>query len=497
MHRSFLASRGRPRSSALALVLVLAIVAMGVPASVRAGTPTETTLAVPVGTQHGSFVVTAHVSPAPQPENGFIPGIGFLVDGNLSGVAPLDQSGDGSTDLSLMPGTHSIVASFGPSGSWDASQSAPASVTVAVSTAVELSSSRNPALNSESVTITATVSPTSSVPTPGGAVIPGGTLSIVDAFDGSTIASGPVSGATTSVSIARKFPAGGHVLTASYSGSGDYESSQGQLTQVVNADTSVNASSLRVDYTTFYPVNDGYRDTDGIRGTLNEPASVVIRIYSPAGSLIRTVNLGLRAKGAYAFTWTGRTSTGSLLPRGTYRIVQRLTDTVNNVKSATSYVTLSHKKLIWTTVTRTLYGSQYSLYGDPGSGYVSPSRSAYYRGVRLSSGTSWVAVRYSFTLHSALVYSSSLSFRVLGRSPNGTKALEGLWNRTYGSSLYVTSYDVKLIGPSYAWWAMSGGSTSHRSGTTAYGMVYVGYGGATRTFDIAKVRLTYRWAVLG
>jgi hypothetical protein len=61
----------------------------------------------------------------------------------------------------------------------------------------------------------------------------------------------------------------------------------------------------------------------------------------------------------------------------------------------------------------------------------------------------------------------------------------------------VTSYDVKLIGPSYAWWAMSGGSTSHRSGTTAYGMVYVGYGGATRTFDIAKVRLTYRWAVLG
>jgi hypothetical protein len=497
MQRCFRASRGRPRSVVLALVAVLAIVAMGVPASVRAGTPTETTLTAPAGTQYGSFIVTAHVTPAPQPEDGFIPGIGFLVDGNLSGVAPLDLNGDGSTNLWLMPGTHSIVATFGPFGSWDASQSAPAEVTVAVSTAVALISSRNPALNSESVTITATVSPTSAVPGPGGAVIPGGTLSIVDALDGSTIASGPVSGSATSISIARKFAAGSHALTATYSGSADYEASQAQLTQVVNADTSVNASSLRVDYTTFYPVKDGYRDTDGIRGTLNEPASVRIRIYSPAGSLIRTVDLGLRAKGAYAFIWTGRSSTGTLLPTGKYRIVQRLTDTVNNVRSATFYVTLSHKKLIWTSVTKTLYGSQYSVYGDPGSGYVSPSRSAYYRGVRIASGSSWAAVRYSFTLHSALVYSSSFTFRVLGKSPNGTTALEGLWNRYYGSSLYVTSYDVRLIGPSYAWWAKSGDSRSHRSGSSAYGMVYVGYAGATHTFDVAKVQLTYRWAVLG
>jgi hypothetical protein len=497
MQRQILASRGRPGFAALALVAVLAIVAIGIPVGVRAGTPTETTLAVPTGTQHGSFDVTAHVSPPPQPENGFIPAVSFLVDGNLSAASPLDPNGDASASLWLMPGVHSIVASFGPFGGWDASQSAAAEVTMAVSTAVELSSSRNPALNSELVTITATVSPTSTVPIPGGAVIPGGTLSIVDAFDGSTIAAGPVAGATTSVSIVRKFATGSHLLTASYSGSDDYESSQAMLTQAINADTSVNAAALRVDYATFYPVKDGYRDTNGIRGTLNEPASVRIRIYSPASSLIRTVDLGLRAKGPYAFIWNGRNSAGSVLPAGTYKIVQGLTDTVNNVTSATFFVTLSHKKLIWTTVTRTLYGSQYSAYGDPGSGYVSSSRSAYYRGVRISSGTSWAAVRYSFTLHSAVVYSSSFTFRALGKSPNGTKALAGLWNRYYGSSRYVTSYDVRVIGPSYAWWAMTGDSKSHRSGTSAFGMVYVGYSGGTHTFDIAKVQLTYRWAVLG
>ena len=43
-------------------------------------TPTTTTLEVPHGTQYGTFTVTAHVRPAPQPLNGFLPGVGFIVN---------------------------------------------------------------------------------------------------------------------------------------------------------------------------------------------------------------------------------------------------------------------------------------------------------------------------------------------------------------------------------------------------------------------------------
>jgi Big-like domain-containing protein/flagellar hook capping protein FlgD len=455
-----------------------------------ASTPTTTTLDVPAGTQYGPFTVTGHVRPAPGSVGGYIPSVSFYVDGSFASPAPLDDNGDGSTELSLSPGTHSIYASFGPWGDWDASQSAPASVLVKIGTQVQLSSTRNPALTSQSVTITAAVSPST---------ITGGTLSIVDAFDGSTLATGAVGGGGTSVSVTRTFAVGSHVLTATYTGDGDYGPSEGHLTQTVNADTSVDAGNLRVDYATFYPYRDGYRDSDNVRGTLRESASVVISIYSPAGTRIRLVNLGTRAPGSYVFVWTGRNSSGAILPAGVYSIRQRLTDVVGNVRTVTHSVTLSTKRLIWTSAAITRYGSQYSAYSDAGNGYISTSRSAYYRGVRLSSGTAGVAVRYSFAVRAALVYSSTLTFRVLGRSPTGTPVVEGLWNRAYCSTayIYVGCYDVKAMGPGYAWWAVSGSSGLHLSGRTGYGLVAVPYNGGVRTFDVAKVQLVYRWAVLG
>jgi Big-like domain-containing protein/flagellar hook capping protein FlgD len=451
-------------------------------------TPTTTTLDVPGGTQYGSFIVTAHVLPAPQPFDFFLPAVSFLVDGNLSGVAPLDANGDGSTDLTLGVGSHSIVASFGGLGDYQASQSAPSIVTVGLGTTVALESSRNPALTTQSVTITATVGPES---------ITGGTLSIVDAFDGSTIASGSVGPGTTSVAVTRTFAAGDHQLTASYSGDGDYGPSTAMLDQAVDADSAVDATGMRVDYTTFYPYKDGYRDVDYIRGRLNEPASVLIRIYNPGGSLIKTFDLGARAPGDYVATWTGRNASGAVLPEGTYKVVQRLTDSASNVLSVTSFVTLSRKKLIWTTATISLRGNQYAAAADPGSGSISGSKSAYSNGVLLSSGTSGVAVAYKFTLHSGVAYSSTITFGVLGRSPNGRTAAEGLWNRSYCPPDNTVCYDYKAIGPGYQWWTMRASEGLHVSARTAYGIVLVPYTGVVHKFDVAKVRLVYRWASLG
>ena len=298
--------------------------------------------------------------------------------------------------------------------------------------------------------------------------------------------------------MTKVFATGSHTLTATYSGDGNYAPSEAHLTQTINADTAVDAIGLGVAYPAFYPFRDAYRDTEAIRGRLNETASVVIQIYSPSGSLIKTVNLGTRSPGAYVYNWNGRNSAGAILAEGRYKIVQRLTDVASNVRNATVYVGLSRKRLIWTTSTISRNGSAYTGYIDAGNGSISKTNSAYQQGVLLSSGTGGVAVNYRFTVHSAVKYGAAITFGVQGRSPNGRKAAEGLWNRSLGSSTNTNAYDYRIIGPAYQWWSLSGSSGLHLSGQhAAYGSVVVPYSGFVRRFDIARVRLVYRWAVLG
>ena len=480
-------SSGAPARGRFATLLVAALVAaFAVPASATASTATTTTLDVPSGTQYGAFTVTAHVQPAPQPVNGFIPAVTFVIDGGGGLPAPIESNGDAVTPLSLSAGLHTIVASFGPFDVWDASQSDPASVTVGIATQVGLTSSANPASTTQQVTITASVTPAS---------VTGGTMSIVDAFDGSSIASGSIGPGATSVSVTRAFAVGDHPLTATYSGDGDYGPSDAQLTQTVEPDTTVDGWA-GVLYSTFYPYKDGYRDTNAIRGSLGEPASVLIRIYAPSDALIRTIDLGARPAGAYSWTWTGRTSSGAILPAGRYKVVQRLTDASSNVKNVTSFSTVSTKKLKWTSATITLHGSDFTARSDGGSGYISKTRSAYAGGVRLYSGKAGVAVAYKFTVHGARVYGSTVKFGVLGKSPNGTTVSEGLWNRASCSPAYIGCYDLKTMGPGYAWWSMRASSGLHIDERTAYGLVAVPYTGRVRSFDVAKVRFVYRWAVL-
>ena len=210
------------------LMIAVFIASLAAPAAAQAATATTTTLDVPSGTQYGSFTVTAHVTPPPQPTNGFLPGVLFIVDGGGGLPAPLDSNGDASLELSLDPGSHTIKASFGPFADWEASESAAEGVQVGVATQVQLASNHNPALATQSVTITATVSPSS---------VTGGTVTIVDAFDGSTLASGAVGPGDTSVSFTGSLDAGSHALTATYTGHGDHGPSEGGLTQTIQADS--------------------------------------------------------------------------------------------------------------------------------------------------------------------------------------------------------------------------------------------------------------------
>jgi FlgD Ig-like domain len=478
----------RPNPMRVAFLVAMVVGTLLVPVVARASTATTTTLDVPSGTQYGTFTVTAHVRPAPQPAGGFLPAALIVIDGAGGGVptGPLDSNGDGSTDLSLTPGSHTIVAKFGPFDVWDASESDPATVVVGTTTSTSVESSRNPALSTQSVTITANVAPTS---------ITGGTLTITDAFDSSTLASGSVGPSGTTVSFTGTLAPGDHQLTATYSGHGTFGSSVAHLTQSIQADSGVDATP-QLQYRTFYPFHDGYRDTNLIWGTLREPASVLIRIYSPTNALIRTVNLGSLPVGRYQFAWTGRNSAGRMLTAGTYRVVQRVTDSANNVKTISNLATISPKRLKWTSASATLYGNQFRGVADGGDGYVSASRSAYYRGVRLNSGHAGVAVNYKFSIHSAVVYSSTVSFRVLGRSGNGTQVYEGLFHHPFCSAYDLRCYDMKLMGPSYAWWSVSGDSKTHVTHATAWGDIVLPYEGRVLTFDVARVKFVYRWAVL-
>ena len=83
----------------------------------------------------------------------------------------------------------------------------------------------------------------------------------------------------------------------------------------ITADTSVKTSSLAVQYSRFYPKNDGYRDTDKISGKTLEPATVTIRIYTSGGTRIKTFSLGTK-NGTYSATWTGRRKRWLAVPAG-------------------------------------------------------------------------------------------------------------------------------------------------------------------------------------
>ena len=116
--------------------------------------------------------------------------------------------------------------------------------------------------------------------------------------------------------------------------------------------------------------------------------------------------------------------------------------------------------------------------------------------MRLSSGTSWVAVSYAFTMPSATVY-RTISFKVLGRSTNGTKASIGIWNPGWGGYAYVSSYSqMKAAGPAYGWYTTSGPGSALHSGRTARAVVLAEHGPGGKVFDISKVRLVVSYGVL-
>src|SRR5437764_8811368 len=145
----------------------------------------------------------------------------------LLGSAPLDVTGKATLPTSLFVGTHSLTASFFGVSGFAASASAATTVTVnPAATTVALRSSVNPAVTGQAVTFTSTVAAVA----PGGGT-PTGTVTFKDG----NVVLGTVAVGTggTATFTTRFAAAGGHVITAVYSGDPKFVASSQTLTEPV------------------------------------------------------------------------------------------------------------------------------------------------------------------------------------------------------------------------------------------------------------------------
>jgi Ca2+-binding RTX toxin-like protein len=152
----------------------------------------------------------------------------FLDGANVLGIVPVDAAGQAAIAVSLGVGNHALTAVYGGAVSFAGSVSAASALAVnRAATTVALASSNNPAFSGQSVTFTATVAPQAP-----GAGSPTGTVTFADGrVIVATVAVGPGGTATFTTSFAI---AGGHAVTAIYSGDANFAgSSQALAEQVV------------------------------------------------------------------------------------------------------------------------------------------------------------------------------------------------------------------------------------------------------------------------
>jgi uncharacterized repeat protein (TIGR01451 family) len=148
------------------------------------------------------------------------------------GTGSVNASGQASVSTAaLSTSSHQITAEYGGDSNFNASTTAVAATQTVnkAATTTAVATSKSPSVFGESVTFTATVSPTAP-----GAGPRTGTVTFVDTTTGITLGSSAVNAggvatlATTALSVAT------HTITASYSGDGNFNTSSGSLAQSVN-----------------------------------------------------------------------------------------------------------------------------------------------------------------------------------------------------------------------------------------------------------------------
>src|SRR5262249_34097488 len=195
-----------------------------------AGVATTTTLRTSTATAvfGQSVTLTASVSSAAgTPTGGFVT---FRAGNSVLGTALVDANGQATLTLPLGIGSTTLTASYTGTGNFANSTSAGVPLTVnRAATAVAVAPSVNTATTGQSVTFTATVS----VLAPGMG-LPSGTVTFKDGTV--IVGTAQITPLTGKAMLTTSFAAaGGHTITATYSGDANFVGSLQTLTEQVNA----------------------------------------------------------------------------------------------------------------------------------------------------------------------------------------------------------------------------------------------------------------------
>jgi hypothetical protein len=191
----------------------------------KSNTTTSVTSSQNPSTFGQSVTFTATVTPV-APGGGTPTGtVTFLDGGSPIGTATLSGGQATFTTSALATGSHTITTSYGGDANFNGSTGSltgnPQVVTGKTNTTTSVTSSVNPSVFGQTVTFTATVSPTS------GGGTPTGTVTFLDG--GSPIGTATLSGGQATFSTSA-LAAGSHTITTSYGGDANFNGSTGSLT---------------------------------------------------------------------------------------------------------------------------------------------------------------------------------------------------------------------------------------------------------------------------
>ncbi len=249
----------------------------------------------------------------------------------------------------------------------------------------------------------------------------------------------------------------------------------------------------------FYPVPDGYFDELFIRGTRDEVVSVRVDIgdVSTGGSVFRSL-YHPAGSGDFEIVWDGTRFDDYPAYGGDYDITVVLTDAGGSTKKVKERITLSQDWVEWKTKSVTRDGKRIALWGWSKDAKISFAGSQWADGVRLISNRGFATVGYQFAVPTADMY-GWMTFKVLGKSPNGHKAVVALHDPRLGGYRDLANYDVaKKIGPRYTWAGLGTSGEGRRSNGKAHAaiMVWKGLGGTGKSvFDIRRVRFTVKYGI--
>jgi hypothetical protein len=485
------------RLSTIVGLLLLAMVASLLPAAVvLAGEPSSVVVAGPSTIEAGQDALLTATITAPDGYDAEGATIDFTEAGGATGCpgVPVATSGTTCNLTGLAPGTYTYHASYSGNSTVDGSTSADFALEVTAPPPPP----PDPAASSTSLTGPGSVVVGTDVVLTAAVTAPDGYDDDGASIDFTAVSGGgpdcldvPVATTGTDCDLG-SLGVGTYVYEAAYSGnSATLGSTSDQVTVDVTAlpDTTLDASGVTRDYSTFYPVRDSYRDKVTMSGRRNEPIKVTIRIYGPTGKRVHTQVIAL-GSGPYSYAWSGRNSAGSIRSSGKYKIVQTLADPAGNTLVVTRYTTLSHKRL----VTKTKYVTKLGKSISAQSSVVLVSRSGY---LKLDARSVVKNVGYQFTIPSATRY-KSVSFQIYAKgpktSPPSAIGMQDFSSCPYSSTWILGCFDrVKAIGGGGAkWYSTSGSVTANRSGHRVRGLVSAADG----IYYVYKVRVKVVYQVL-